>query len=221
MKITSNKQEYKSLSFINKFWIKLTEDFHKTAIVMFVPLIIYFLFDASDTTESYFALGATLVMLFIVGLMTQGELFDNLKGTAWIFTAIFLSIHGLIWALAPIKTEVHTMDLKPYILTIDANEDKNEFLMKLKLPFEPEIEINLSYSRYNKLFSNPEYFKEFTIIAKKECSVYKFMSISCDRTMEIKHKDSTDIIFHTNLYESIYPHKLQIELDYEAEQSEE
>lgn len=211
MEIKSDKQNKKNPNAFTKAYNYIVNDFWRTIFLITLPILTYiwFTFFPDDYLWLMFsAVGA----VFGIGLLTNGELFKDLKAMMFIYVVVFLAVTGIWYGVTPQKTETDTIDLKPFIVDIKSNKDKDAFVINNKLPFESNVEVRFnSMHQFDALFVNKEHFDEFSITVTKTCSIYRIKDISCDTVLKINHKDSGDDLVTKTLYNSVYPKKLAIE----------
>ncbi len=211
MEIKSDKENKQNPSAFTRVWNFIASDIWKTIMLIIFPIVIYTWYIAFPEDYLWLMLSAA-GGVFGIGLLTNGELFKDLKAMLFIFFIIFIAVTGVWYGTTAQKTETATLDLKPFIIDIKANEDKNAFVINNKLPFESGIEITFSgVHQYDALFVDKKHFDEFNIIAEKSCSIYRIKSISCETKIRITHKDRGEDLVVKTLYNSVYPKKLVIE----------
>ena len=212
MEIKSDKENKQNPSTISKIWKYITADLGRTGILLFTPVFI-FLWTIWFPEDYIWLLTMSAIGAFLIGLLTDGKLFNSIRDLLLVNHAMAFLVAGFWLMLTPTSTEVDTMDLKPFIIEIKANDKKDTFVIKNKLPFESEIQFTFEgNSRFNALFVNKEYFNDFNISVTKSCSAYRIKNTSWDVTLNITHKDIGDNLLDKVLYNSVYPKKLKMEM---------
>jgi hypothetical protein len=211
MKIKSDKENHTTPSSLLQFWNLIIQNKILTMFCILLPVILYLLYLILPDDYIWFII-MSISFVFVVGIITNGQLFKHPTHVFFIFYTSLVLIN-LIWFYSvAIETEENRLNLKTFITKVSANEDKNNFNIDNKLPFESKINVTFNGNhRYDALFASKEHFDEFNITAIKRCNKYRIKSMSCEVLIEITHKDSSDILFSKELYNSVYPKKLNIE----------
>ena len=142
MTINSDKQKFKDMNVFQKLWKTLTDDLHRLTIILLIPVVVYGGF-LINPDEIWLVITGSFVVTGVIGLLTDGEMFNDAKALAYVYNGIFVLIMVMWFIVVPISTEKESMDLKPYITEIKANKDKTTFVINMKLPFESGIETSL------------------------------------------------------------------------------
>ena len=219
MTINSDKHNVKNPTLFQKIYNIFFTDFHQTLIIGVTPIITYFIYMIIPDDIVILILSSILGTIVFCALNDDG-CFSNPKAMAVIiYNALIIVMSFLLWATDSTAKERDTLDLKPYITTIQANKANDMFQINMKLPFEKNVEVRFPDKKFNALFASKDHFKEFSIYAVKTCNKYRFKSVECSTEMIIKHQSVGKNIYECDLKKSVYPKKLQFEIEQEKKDS--
>ena len=218
MTINSDKHNVKNPTLFQKIYNIFFTDFHQTLIIGVTPIITYFIYMIIPDDIVILILSSILGTIVFCALNDDG-CFSNPKAVAVIYNALIIVMSFLLWATDSTAKERDTLDLKPYITTIQANKANDMFQINMKLPFEKNVEVRFPDKKFNALFASKDHFKEFSIYAVKTCNKYRFKSVDCSTEMIIKHQSVGKNIYECDLKKSVYPKKLQFEIEQEKKDS--
>ena len=218
MTINSDKHNVKNPTLFQKIYNIFFTDFHQTLIIGVTPIITYFIYMIIPDDIVILILSSILGTIVFCALNDDG-CFSNPKAVAVIYNALIIVMSFLLWATDSTAKERDTLDLKPYITTIKANKANDAFQINMKLPFEKNVEVRFPDKKFNALFASKDHFKEFSIYAVKTCNKYRFKSVECSTEMIIKHQSVGKNIYECDLKKSVYPKKLQFEIEQEKKDS--
>ena len=207
MLLKSDKVSSSTFSFSNIVNVILNSTwFYILSVIVLVGL-------GNIVNDNLIHVNATLGLLGMLVLISAGEIFKNWQDFFLISSILLLIMIPITYMNTPIKTVSDSMNITPLVTDIKIDEDCNcgsKVIVDFDKPFEEHVTIKVE-EKYLKLITDKETASDFIFTARKECNTYPSGKLECETFLHLTHQFEENEISNTELKNSIYPKKFDME----------
>jgi hypothetical protein len=155
------------------------------------------------------------VFITIVGLLliSSGEVFKDWRDFYIVTMWLLIFAVPISYMNTPTVSKSDSMDITHLVKAINVDEEcgcGTRVLVDFDKPFEDSVELKLE-DRHIPIITDNERVKDFIFTANKVCEKFPSGTIDCKTTVHLTNKFEENEISNTELKNSIYPKKFDMD----------